>query len=473
MSSINSNTNLTYINIREISEDHKLYIPKNTNEITSTIVNNLLKNANKTEEDILEIVFNDDLETIGKKAFEHFTVLVRVVIPDSVKIISDSAFVNCKNIEFISFGNGVRKIESNAFYRMGEGKQFDNYRPQIILGEHIQFIHHTCFFHLKHIDLLAIPYNRSFSIHGNNLSRKGIRGTLTQYGNMSFWKLETIERVICPKDFDIKNISKYDIFYTHSIVLKRIYHTNTLLKTIQLDGHNFTNFIFPDVIFDTKSIIKNTIFKDADMSRIKIVSPDGRTDRIEDYKKVFKYVDFTTYRPKKYPRVLQQYYEKLLPYGMSRKRQVSSNVAKMITGFMDNNNRDKMINVFKGSESFNTSSILPPISMLHSEKPKTRKTNTDNINTKTRKNKNKNIQNKNKNKNIQNKNTNNKSKTKYPTGKSIKIKRGKYKDKTGRIIRQTPKKVYVQTTNKQVLVNKNIVTTNNNTNGDKNHIINK
>ena len=132
---------------------------------------------------------------------------------------------------------------------------------------------------------------------------------------------------------------------------------------------------------------------------------------------------------------------------------------------MDNNNRDKMINVFKGSELSNTSSILPPISMLHSEKPKTRKTNTDNINTKTRKNKNK-------NNNIQNKN-NNKPKTKYPTGKSIKIKRGKYKDKTGRIIRQTPKKVYVQTTNKQVLVNKNMVTTNNNTNGDKNHTNNK
>ena len=56
---------------------------------------------------------------IGPRAFDNSKNLISVIIPDSVEVIADSAFKNCKNLEIVTIGeyeSMLRKIENQVFH---------------------------------------------------------------------------------------------------------------------------------------------------------------------------------------------------------------------------------------------------------------------------------------------------------------------------------------------------------------------
>ena len=63
---------------------------------------------------IKEVILSVPIKVIGKDAFAYSSV-ESVIIPDSVSIVSESAFENCKHLKNISFGNGLEIIKRNAF----------------------------------------------------------------------------------------------------------------------------------------------------------------------------------------------------------------------------------------------------------------------------------------------------------------------------------------------------------------------
>jgi hypothetical protein len=61
------------------------------------------------------LTISKNVETIGDNAFESCFGLTNLIIPDNVKTIGDYAFYNCFNLESVKFGNGVTSIGKNAF----------------------------------------------------------------------------------------------------------------------------------------------------------------------------------------------------------------------------------------------------------------------------------------------------------------------------------------------------------------------
>ena len=53
--------------------------------------------------------------SIGKEAFDHYSGLTSITIPDSVTIIGESAFLYCDHLTSVTIGNNVTSIELHAF----------------------------------------------------------------------------------------------------------------------------------------------------------------------------------------------------------------------------------------------------------------------------------------------------------------------------------------------------------------------
>ena len=63
-----------------------------------------------------EVVFNDGLQKIGKRAFYYCTLLPSITIPSTVTEISDNAFQDCSNLRNVALNEGLQKIGMYAFY---------------------------------------------------------------------------------------------------------------------------------------------------------------------------------------------------------------------------------------------------------------------------------------------------------------------------------------------------------------------
>lgn len=80
-----------------------------------------------------EVVFNDDLKTIGNDAFRGCTKLTSVIIPDSVTSIQNAAFHSCTNLESVGpMPPNLATIVNGAFMNCGKIKLFDFRRAAMV-----------------------------------------------------------------------------------------------------------------------------------------------------------------------------------------------------------------------------------------------------------------------------------------------------------------------------------------------------
>lgn len=85
----------------------KIYIPDSVKIITGSAFSECTN--------VKSIYIPDSVEKIGDKAFEECTNLQSVRLPNDLDKIEFGCFYNCKNLRKIVIPNGVQKIESNAF----------------------------------------------------------------------------------------------------------------------------------------------------------------------------------------------------------------------------------------------------------------------------------------------------------------------------------------------------------------------
>ena len=76
-------------------------------------------------DDVLTVIIEDTVTSIGGDAFLSCNSLVSVVIPDSVTSIEEYAFAACEKLENITIGSGVKEIHTMAFTRSGSLKAID------------------------------------------------------------------------------------------------------------------------------------------------------------------------------------------------------------------------------------------------------------------------------------------------------------------------------------------------------------
>jgi hypothetical protein len=66
---------------------------------------------------------------------------VHINIPDNIKTIKNSAFLNCLNLESVVLGKGLTTIEDNSFYNCNNlrtiyyGKGMDSWLTELSIGE--------------------------------------------------------------------------------------------------------------------------------------------------------------------------------------------------------------------------------------------------------------------------------------------------------------------------------------------------
>jgi predicted nucleic acid-binding protein len=72
--------------------------------------------AEKSHTDVVSVVFNDGITSIGSSAFNNCTALTSVTIPDSVTTIGDNAFNDCIRLTSVTIPDAVTTIGDYAFY---------------------------------------------------------------------------------------------------------------------------------------------------------------------------------------------------------------------------------------------------------------------------------------------------------------------------------------------------------------------
>lgn len=96
------------------------------------------------------IVFNSDITTIGKSAFEGQTTLASIKLPETVTSIGKMAFYNCTSLSEIKIPDNVESIGISAF-------QDCTNLVTITLNEKLVTIGQNCFANCKKLISIAIP----------------------------------------------------------------------------------------------------------------------------------------------------------------------------------------------------------------------------------------------------------------------------------------------------------------------------
>lgn len=72
-----------------------------------------------------EFSFNSSIETIGKNAFLNCVLIKNITIPNSTTSLGEGAFRNCSGATVLSIGNGLKTINSNTFQNCSSLKRID------------------------------------------------------------------------------------------------------------------------------------------------------------------------------------------------------------------------------------------------------------------------------------------------------------------------------------------------------------
>jgi len=134
--------------------------------------------GSKTEVIIPSVIQNLPVTNIGKYAFDDFTNVYSVIIPDSVIHIEEHAFFGCLSLSDITIGNGVTDIGEEAFYHCV-------FLTDITIPNSVKRIGKYAFFDCAHLTSLKIG-NGVTSIGEYAFDRCPILTSVTFEGSIPF-----------------------------------------------------------------------------------------------------------------------------------------------------------------------------------------------------------------------------------------------------------------------------------------------
>ena len=104
----------------------------------------------KCNEYATEVVLPDTLKTISEHAFEGCKLLTSIVIPDSVKELGNGIFNNCESLSFVTLPKSISSIPAEAFYHC-------NSLTSIVIPDGVKTIGEESFFYCDSLTSIVIP----------------------------------------------------------------------------------------------------------------------------------------------------------------------------------------------------------------------------------------------------------------------------------------------------------------------------
>lgn len=159
------------------------------------------------------IEFREGLKHIGSSVFSGCVSLERIEFPNSVSSIGSRVFAGCSKLSFISLGSGIAEIQADSFQGAAEN-----------------------------IDIDVSLYNDSFYFHSESLLDKA---------GFLYYPYSSDREIIAVKLL-AKNDEKLEIRATHAILMSSLVFKNEpLISSIELDSDNEA-FVLDDqgVLYD-------------------------------------------------------------------------------------------------------------------------------------------------------------------------------------------------------------------------------
>ena len=148
-------------------------------------------------EDILNVLINDGVTTIGNVAFSGCSSLKGVKIPEGVTSIGEVAFSNCSSLESIEVPASLTSIGGNAFNQC-------KLLTIIKIPEGLISIGECAFFSCLSLERVALPES-VMSIGGGafyncrSLTSIEMPGSVTSIGNAAFISCISLESIVIPE----------------------------------------------------------------------------------------------------------------------------------------------------------------------------------------------------------------------------------------------------------------------------------
>ena len=169
-------------------------------------------------EEILSVVIEDGINTIGKLAFYECTTLQSITLPDSVKSIGDMAFARCFELKRVNLGKRLVSIGEKAF-SMCENLQ------SIRLPKGLLSIQYQAFYACKSLVSIRVPatvsiFEESIFAHCESLTQATIECNLLELPMWTFYGCTSLVDVSLPST--IKSVGEYAFFDCNS--LEKVIH---------------------------------------------------------------------------------------------------------------------------------------------------------------------------------------------------------------------------------------------------------
>ena len=134
-------------NAGDDSTDTVVVIP---DAIEDVPVTQIAASAFNGKNKLTEVIIPDSVEIISNAAFINCTSLKVAIIPDSVKLIGDSAFQGCTALEYVVIGDGVKSIGNLAFKNCTALSKLD-------LGNGVEVINNGAFYGCEALAKVYVP----------------------------------------------------------------------------------------------------------------------------------------------------------------------------------------------------------------------------------------------------------------------------------------------------------------------------
>ena len=138
------------INSYNSSDDSTETVVEIPAEIEDVPVTQIAASAFNGRETLTEVIIPDSIKIISNAAFANCKNLKIVIIPDSVEYIGDSAFQGCDALEYVVFGNGLKTVGSLAFKDCKSLKALD-------MGKSVEAIGNGAFFGCVSLKNVVVP----------------------------------------------------------------------------------------------------------------------------------------------------------------------------------------------------------------------------------------------------------------------------------------------------------------------------
>ncbi len=138
------------INSYNLSDDATETVVEIPAEIEDVPVTEIGASAFNGRDTLTEVIIPDSVKTISNAAFANCKGLKIVIVPDSVEYIGDSAFQGCDALEYVVLGNGLKTMGSLAFKDCKALKALD-------LGDSVEAIGNGAFFGCDALMNVVVP----------------------------------------------------------------------------------------------------------------------------------------------------------------------------------------------------------------------------------------------------------------------------------------------------------------------------